>query len=290
MKIHALLLGTLMLNAMACAPLLAALPPDTEAYAETLMTFVDDRGMVDYEGLKRNPETLDTYLKYLATVPEQTIEKWSDADKIAFWINTYNALTLKAILNHYPIKSSFFRSLKYPKNSIRQISGVWKKLKFTVHNRPMTLEHIEHKILRAQFNEPRIHVALVCAAKGCPPLRIEPYTGQSLDWQLDDQTVTFLAKQDKFKIDRKKGIVYLSSIFKWFGKDFVATYAPTTNAGDLNQTLSAVMNYLATHVDALFRPYLYKGQYEVKYLKYDWSLNEQTDPEPRPDPGDPFFD
>ena len=84
-----------------------------------------------------------------------------------------------------------------------------------------------------------------------------------------------MADLTKFKIDRKEDIVYLFPIFKWFGEDFVATYAPPENAGNLNQTLSAVMNYLTTHVDALFKPYLLRGKYQVKYLKYDWSLNEQ---------------
>ncbi len=275
MKTYALLLGTLMLNAMVSAPLLASPVSGTESYAATLTTFVDAAGMVDYAGLKRNPRDLNTYLKYVSTVPEQTIDQWSDPSQIAFWINTYNALTLKAILDHYPIKSSFFRSLTYPKNSIRQIPGVWKKLKFTVHNRRMTLEHIEHEILRVQFNEPRIHVALVCAAKGCPPLRNEPYTGPRLDAQLNDQAAAFLADITKFKIDLKKKIVHVSPIFKWFGEDFVKTYAPPENTGDLDAELSAVMNYLATHANALFRPYLYRGKYEVKYLDYDWSLNEQ---------------
>ena len=273
MKTYALLLGTLMLNAMVSAPLLASPVSATESYAATLTTFVDAAGMVNYEGLKSNPRGLNTYLKYLSTVPEQTIDQWSEPNQIAFWINTYNALTLKAILDHYPIKSSFFRSLTYPKNSIRQIPGVWKKLKFTVHNRRMTLEHIEHEILRVQFNEPRIHVALVCAAKGCPPLRNEPYAGPRLDAQLNDQAAAFLADITKFKIDRKKEIVRLSPIFKWFGEDFVKTYAPPENTGDLDAELSAVMNYLATHANALFRPYLYRGKYEVKYLDYDWSLN-----------------
>ncbi|MCP4450151.1 MAG: DUF547 domain-containing protein, partial [Planctomycetes bacterium] len=96
MKTHIVLLGILMFSAMACAPLLASPAPDTKPYAETLRTFVDASGMVDYKGLKSNPHALNTYLKYVATVPEQTIEQWPDRNKIAFWINTYNALTLKA--------------------------------------------------------------------------------------------------------------------------------------------------------------------------------------------------
>jgi hypothetical protein len=236
---------------------------------------VNDWGMVDYKGLKTNPQALNTYLDYAATLPQSTVDTWSEADQIAFWINVYNGLTLKAIIDHYPIKPSFFRSFSYPKNSIRQISGVWKKLKFTVLNRRMTLDHIEHKILRAQFNEPRIHMALVCAAKGCPPLRNEPYSGATLSDQLNDQTARFLNSRDKFKIDRKENIVSLSPIFKWFGKDFAKTYAPAENKGKLDETLSAVFNCITPHVDGLFRPYLYRGNFTIKYLKYDWSLNEQ---------------
>ena len=274
METLALLFG-LALSTMLSAGSPAPAASDTEPYAEVLRTFVDTRGMVDYAGLKDNPHALDDYLNYVATVPEQTIDQWSDPDKIAFWINVYNSLTLKAILDHYPIKSSFLRSRFYPKNSIRQIPGVWNKLKFTVHNRRMTLEHIEHKILRVQFNEPRIHMALVCAAKGCPALRREPYTGPALHEQLRDQCANFVANRDKFKVSRREGIVNISPIFKWYGKDFVTTYTPRENPGDLDQPLSAVMNFIARHAEALFKPYLYRGKFEVKYLDYDWSLNEQ---------------
>jgi len=174
MKIHASLLWFLVLSTVVSAQPLPSQTAANESYAEALSTFVDNRGMVDYRGLKLQPQALNTYLKFLSGVSEQTFSQWSNQDKIAFWINAYNSLTLKAILDHYPIKSSFFRSLKYPKNSIRQIPGVWNKLKFTVNNRPMTLEYIEHKILRAKFNEPRIHMAMVCAAKGCPPSETNP--------------------------------------------------------------------------------------------------------------------
>ena len=275
MKNQTLLITTLWLTTLAFATPSVPGTPKTEPYAEVLRSVVDISGMVDYEGLKQDPHALDTYLEYLSTVPEETVDQWSEPDRIAFYINAYNSLTLKAVIENYPIKPSFFRSRFYPKNSIRQIPGVWKKLKFTVHNRAMTLDHIERKILRGQFNEPRIHMALVRAAAGGPPLRNEPYAGPKLDAQLADQTVVLLANLDRFKIDRKKSIVYLSPIFKWFGKDFVETYAPPENTEKLTRTLSAVMNFVATHADALFRPFLYKGKYKVKYLGYDWSLNEQ---------------
>ena len=147
---------------------------------------------------------LDEFVTAFGRLDEKVYEKWDEKAKIAFWLNAYNAFTLKAIIDNYPIKSSFFRSRVYPKNSIRQIPGVWDKIPFTVMGQDLTLEHIEHKILREGFDEPRIHMALVCAAIGCPPLRNEPYLGEELDDQLDDQTRRFLANQEKFKIARSR--------------------------------------------------------------------------------------
>ena len=145
--------------------------------------------------------------------------------------------------------AGLFSGLVYPKNSIRQISGVWDRLKFTVVGEKMTLEHIEHKILRVRFNEPRIHMALVCAAMGCPPPRNEPYVGDRLDQQLDDQTHRFLGNRDNFRIDRKENVVHLSSIFKWFAEDFVETYAPARNLGRHDEEVSAVLNFIARYLD-----------------------------------------
>ncbi len=248
---------------------------DYSSYAKALKTHVDDKGMVDYEHLKAHPAQLLGYLKAIAAVPRSRYDLWDNNAKIAFWLNAYNGLTLKAIIDHYPIKAGFFSGLVYPKNSIRQISGVWDKLKFTVMGRKMTLEHIEHKILRARFNEPRIHMALVCAAMGCPALRNEPYVGDRLDRQLNDQTRRFLGDRDKFRIDRSKDVVHLSSIFKWFAKDFVKTYAPAQKFGRHDEELSAVLNFIAGYLDEADRLYIRSGDFAVNYLDYDWSLNER---------------
>jgi len=141
-----------------------------DPYAKALTSYVDDKGMVDYRGLKADHAALDDFTASIAHLDPKVYEGWSERQKIAFWINVYNALTLKAIIDHYPIQASYLKSLIYPQNSIRQIPGVWDKLSFPVMGRNMTLDHIEHAMLRAGFDEPRIHVALVCGAKGCPPL------------------------------------------------------------------------------------------------------------------------
>lgn len=245
-------------------------------YGSVLAAFVDTQGMVDYQALHAHRQGLDTFAAALGPLLPSTYSGWSEKDQIAFWINVYNALTLEAIIEHYPIQASLFRSVLFPQNSIRQIPGVWTKLQFEVLGKKVTLDQIEHQILRKEFNESRIHMALVCAGKGCPPLRNEPYTGDRLDEQFADQTKKFLSQADKFRIDRTRGRVYLSPIFSWFGGDFVKTYGgeEKPKAGPSAEE-KAVLNFIAAHLEANDRDYLDTANYNVVYLDYNWSLNEQ---------------
>lgn len=248
---------------------------DYRDYAAVLKGYVDDTGMVDYRVLKANPEKLDSLLQSLSKLDPNAYGKWSEPRKVAFWLNAYNAFTLKAIIDNYPIKPSFFRSAVYPKNSIRQIAGVWDELTFNVMGQDLTLEYIEHEILRKQFSEPGIHMALVCAAMGCPSLRNEPYFGNRLCDQLDDQARKFLGDPQKFRIDRRKGVLYLSPIFKWFGKDFVDKYAAKKKHAGKGESESAVLNFLTEHVDESEADLIASAKFKIKYLEYDWALNEQ---------------
>ncbi|MHC4806291.1 MAG: DUF547 domain-containing protein [Planctomycetota bacterium] len=248
---------------------------DYSDYTAALKIHVDDVGMVNYRKLKAEPQKLRAFVTALGNLDGKGFDKWSDNEKIAFWINAYNALTLKAIIENYPIKSSFFRSRVFPKNSIRQISGVWDKITFNVMGQNLTLGHIEHKILRVKFNEPRIHMVMVCAAMGCPPLRNEPYIGEKLDEQLDKQTHRFLANSAKFKIERGNDMLYLSPIFKWFANDFIKKYGPDKSIGKHNKEESAVLNFIASYLGQAQKNYVLAGKFKIKYLKYDWSLNEQ---------------
>jgi hypothetical protein len=244
-------------------------------YAAALKAFVNDQGMVNYRGLKANPQQLNAFVAALGQLDPQVYRGWGEKEKITFWINAYNALTLKAIIDHYPISAGFFKALAYPRNSIRQIPGVWDGLRFRVMGREMTLDEIEHATLRKEFNEPRIHLALVCAAMGCPPLRNEPYIGEKLDQQLDDQARRFLANPRKFAINPSQSKVYLSPIFKWFGEDFVKTYGTDKGVAKFSPAERAVLNYFVKFVNEKDREYLLQGSYAISYLDYDWSLNEQ---------------
>ena len=258
-----------------------------EPYERALAQYVDDRGMVNYRALKANSSDLDAFAASLSRVKPEEFDPalpspariWpigSDPEKIAFWINAYNALTLEAIIHNYPIQPSLVRSVVYPKNGIRQIPGVWDKLHFVVVGREMALNDIEHGTLRAKFNEPRIHVALVCAAMSCPPLRNEPYTADKLGKQLDDQARTFLRSPQGLRVDRDAGKVYLSSIFKWFGEDFVKTYGTSDKFAGKSDAERAVLNFVSRYVDESDRDFLLHGSYRIEYLDYDWSLNEQS--------------
>ena len=262
-------------------------PYSDASYVAVLGRYVDDRGMVYYKGLKQDRAKLDDYARVLAFVPAKAYDAWSKNDKIAFWINAYNALTLKAIVDHYPIRSTWAGRRLHPANSIRQISGAWDKLQFQVMGRKMTLDHIEHQMLREKdkppadktFNEPRIHVALVCAAMGCPPLRNEPYVGKRLDRQLTHQAARFLVDPEKFRLDRPGGQVHLSKIFQWFGGDFRVQH-PHAGFGDRSEDERASLHFVFHYLPRDDAAWLQAGKYDVKYLDYDWSLNERTAPVP----------
>jgi len=246
-----------------------------EKYSEVLKTYVDGKSKVSYRELKEHKKEMKVFLDELKKLESEDFQTWSDEEKIALWINAYNVFTLKAILDHYPLKESSFRTRKYPRNSIRQISGVWDKIKFPVMGKEITLDHIEHKILRREFQEPRIHMALVCAASGCPPLRQEPYKAEMLNEQLDDQTQRFLSSDKNFSIDKKQRLVYLSSIFKWYGKDFIESYKPAIGFKGYRRQERAVLNFISLYLQEEDRKFLEQGSYSIKYLNYDWTLNEQ---------------
>jgi hypothetical protein len=271
-------LGWLVLSAVSgwgrAAGLQDPVPPVFTPLAEALQ-YVDGEGLVDYSALKRNRQVLDRFGNALETFPNKDYNSFEAEEKIAFWVNAYNGLTLLAIIDHYPIQSSFLTSLIYPRNSIRQISGVWDELTFRVMGSQMTLDHIEHHILRRDFDEPRIHLALVCAAMSCPPLRNEPYVATRLDAQLQDQARRFLANPSKFRIERTSGTVHLSRIFEWFGSDFVSRYGNSRQFSGFSVGERAVLNFISSLLSEEDGEYLRSGDYELEYLDYDWTLNER---------------
>lgn len=184
----------------------------THARFGRVLAAVVKNSAVDYAKLKADPVELDAYLKEIAAVPPAEFARWPEADRLALLLNLYNAQTLRLIIDHYPLKS------------IRDIGtlpgAAWRGLIVRQGGQVMTLGHLENKVIRAEYREPRIHFALVCAAVGCPPLRAEPYTGARLGIQLDDQARMFLATPSKNRFDPATGVLHLSRIFKWYEEDF----------------------------------------------------------------------
>jgi len=244
-------------------------------FGNILGSFVNDSGLVNYQGLKLERGDLDSFTQRLALLDSSEFDTWGESRRIAFWINAYNALTLKSIIENYPIKPTFPARLIHPHNSIRQIPGVWDKTAHIVMGKDLTLDEIEHDILRRQFNKPRIHMALVCASMGCAKLLNEPYTGLRLDDQLEDQTVAFLSHPDKFRIDKAGKVVFLSPYFKWFGQDFVYSYGTDKAFTGHNENERSALNFIYQYMNEKDRSFLKSSDYTIEYLDYDWSLNEQ---------------
>lgn len=248
-----------------------------ENYDRLLHEFVDNDGLVNYAGLLAGRAPLDAFVADLGRLDPAAFDTWDSGDRLAFWINAYNAITLVRILDHYPIdRGGIVSAVLYPANSIRQIKGVWTELTTPVLGRDLTLDQIEHEILRKQFDEPRIHAAIVCAAKSCPPLRAGAFRAESIDAQLADQGRRFLGAPHRFRIDREKNVVHLSPILKWFAEDFVKAYAVRGRIGAHNENDSAALHFARENVDEADAAYIDTAAYRVQYLDYDWSLNEQT--------------
>lgn len=238
-----------------------AAPFDYSDYEATLSKYVSADGVVDYTGLQADREALDRFNTSLGEVTPATYQAWSGDDRLAFLINAYNSLTLASIIDEHPVKS------------IKNISGVWDRRKFSVVGSDTTLNGIEHGTIREQFSEPRIHFAVNCASIGCPILRNEPFTGDALDEQLEEQTNVSIASDAHFSIDRDKNEVFVSSVFKWFGEDWVPGFAQGEQLPGLNEKETAAANFLSQYVSDEDKDFLLAGGYKLKFIKWDWDLN-----------------
>jgi hypothetical protein len=240
--------------------------PNHAIYNGLLKDFVKD-GLINYAGLKQNPGRLNQYLENLSRISKDEFTSWNENEQLAYLINLYNAATLKLIIDHYPV------------DSIKDIGwflkGPWDQKFVELFGDTITLKTLEHEIIRKDYDEPRIHMALVCAAMGCPTLRKEPYVGEKLEAQLDEDAKKFLNNKKGLQIDRREKTVSLTSIFKWFGEDFVNKYAPKSGFEGFNKTEQAVLNFSSRYLPEEEQAYLRVGKYSIKYLDYDWSLNER---------------
>ncbi len=229
------------------------------AYAELLNKYVED-GKVNYSELKINHTTLDSLI---ISLEKSDLNKLTQTQKLAFYINSYNMITLKSIVDAYPVKS------------IKDINGVWDKKKWVVGGNKLTLNDIEHEILRKEFSEPRIHFALVCASIGCPPLLEEPFLPNSLEDQLTMVSENFAANRSYNKIDIVNKTAMLSSIFDWFGEDFIDKYYDPSVFSNLSKKENASLNFVISQFSIEDQKIMKQIIFKIEYLDYDWSLNDR---------------
>lgn len=229
----------------------------TEILAEHV---VDDR--FDYAALSKDRSKLDTYLHALAAVTPADHEAWTREQRYAFWINAYNAWTVHLIVKNYPL------------DSIRDLgtifNKVWDKRFVAMQNfdlegkgRKLSLNEVEHEILRPVFEDARVHAAINCASVGCPPLRAEAFRPAVLNEQLEAQVRAWLADTRRNRFDPEKNVIEVSQIFDWFGEDFVR------DAG-------SVEAWIARYAPAEVAKWLTTEGVEPRkrYLDYSWRLNE----------------
>lgn len=238
------------------------------AYADVLTRHVR-YPRVDYAALKADRAALDAVVAAFDSPESRGEPQWTREQRMAFWINAYNAFTLRVIVDNYPIRGSWL-SL-YPRDSIRQIDGVWTDITWRAASQTVTLDDIEHRLLRPTFKDARIHFAVNCASVSCPPLATVPYRPATLDAQLDAAGKRFLGSPEGLRLAGET--LHVSSIFKWYGDDFIEQYAPLV-PGDRDASERAVLGAVDRFAPAPAVVLVRTGNPAVRFLSYDWSLND----------------
>ena len=221
---------------------------DHGIYANLLKKYAQG-GLVDYRGLKNEEAKLDQYLALLEKISTKAL---SPNELFSFYINAYNAWTIKLILSRYP-------DIKSIKDLGTLFKSPWKKEIARIDGETLTLDHIEHNIIRPRFKDPRVHFAINCASIGCPPLLPEPYQGISLNQQLDGVTRDFINDPKRYRLEGRT--LYVSKIFDWF-------------EGDFNND---VIGFFLKYAEEGLRKRLLaqRDKIKIRHLDYDWSLNRK---------------
>lgn len=226
-------------------------PMNHKQWTILLEKYVDMDEMIDYQGFEKDSIALNTYINEIRdNPPDENV--WSTEEQIAYWINAYNAFTVKLILIHYPLKSikDIGSAIQIP-----FINSPWDIKLIEINGEKLDLNNIEHSILRKKFHEPRIHFAINCASFSCPKLRREAYIAEKLNSQFDEQAIKFI--NDPERNDITDTHANISKIFQWFKGDF-------TKSGSLKEFIN---RYSEIKIE---------GDVTISYLNYNWSLNERS--------------
>ena len=226
---------------------------DHSIFDRILKTYVNDQGLVDYNGIAGDP----SFKSYMESLKTAHADSMSRNGQLAFWINAYNAVTIDKVIKWKP------------KKSVREtfVPGVWTGTKFftsrehTVAGEQLSQDDIEHEILRKQLKEPRIHFTIICASSSCPPLPRFAYTEDNVQAKLEDETRKYINSERGTQIDTARNTLSLSKLFDWF-------------AGDFEYKSGSVLDFIKPYLDEKALAFV-EQQPKIKYIHYDWALNAQ---------------
>jgi hypothetical protein len=240
-------------------------PYDHSIWDEFLKKFVNDRGEVDYRGIKQNRELLDRYVAQLADFDDPSFLKtWPREEVLAFWLNVYHVAIIKVIVDHYPIKS------------INDIPDVWNMDVIKVGKAShYNLGSIRKANLMRFFRDEKIHLVLSCGAKSGPKMRNEAFTGPRVEGQMFLAVKEFVNDPSKVEVIPGKRAVRISKVFEWYEEDFLLDFGTWENDRGLSKKQFAVMSFIDHYLtDSEKVRMIEEDKYKVKYLPFDWSLNE----------------
>ncbi len=246
-----------------------------EAY-EKIFTpeLISDDGRVAYATLRRKRSDIMTATKELETLNPAVLMSLSREERIAFWINTYNVCMIKLITDRYPIEPKWYMIL-YPDNSIMQIPNAWTNIYFNIQKLEYNLKEIEQNFLLERYKDPRICFAISYASVGGANIRKEPYRGQDLETQLNDQVKQYLMSEKGLKLDKANNVLYLSNLFQMHKKTFIESeFASILKFRNRKAEERAWLNFILPYLDETDAYYLEKNNIEIKFIQYDWHLNE----------------
>lgn len=247
---------------------------DDEAPQKTLDEILDAYvrdGFVYYRALKAERGRLDGYVSALAAADPDRLPR---DEQIAFWLNAYNALVLRTVIDRYPIP---WRSTQYPPGSIRQIPGAFERLAHRVAGRALTLDQIEKTILPA-FRDPRVYFVLGRGAVGGGRLRSEAFSADRLESQLAEAARECISRPQCVRVDATTNALGASAIFSWHEPEFVAAYDghPASAYGNRSPIERAILAFVEPALLTTERNFLTKNTFQLVYAPFDWSLNDLT--------------
>lgn len=237
-------------------------------YDTLLDTYVRD-GLVYYRAVRSDRAKLD---RFLTAISSATVEGLPRAEAVAFWLNAYNATVLRTVVDNYPIAQ---RTREYPPHSIRQVPGAFERTARRIAGRSLTLDQIEQTVLPA-FDDPRVFLALGRGALGSGRLRSEAYTAGNLDRQLAEIATECVHRASCVDLDRGANAVRVSSVFSWREREFTKAFTEKADGrfGARSPAERAVLAFMAPSLLTTEREFLEQNQFQVRYIPFDWALNE----------------